>query len=275
MTEKESIELGGIQKTLLFPLWGRAAESKKHNPLLVDHTAVQIIERINYDFTSFVKGLSPVSQNGWVVRSLLMDKIIKGFITKHPKATIVDIGCGLDTTFERVDNGSIRWYDLDLPDTIALRKKFFQENERRSFISSSFLDHKWLEGIIVDDSLLFIAAGVFYYFEEKEIKIFIQRISGMFPDCEIAFDATSPFGVRMANKMVLKKVVMDEKSILKWGIKKAKDLEVWDSRISVLSEEPFFKHFRTKMSQKLWIPLFISDITKMQYLIHLKIDRVT
>ena len=104
MTKKEKIILGDIQKTLLFPLWGRAIESKKTDPLLVDNTAIRIIESIDYDFDIFKKGISDISQLGWVVRSLLIDRIITQFIAKHPKATIVDIGCGLDTTFDRIDH---------------------------------------------------------------------------------------------------------------------------------------------------------------------------
>jgi len=271
MIKKEKIELGDIQKTLLFPLWGRAFESKKSAPLLVDNTAVNIIESIDYDFSKFTQELSCISQLGWVVRSLLTDKIIKQFITKHPNATIVNVGCGLDTTFERVDNGLIRWYDLDLPDTIELRKKFFKENERRKFISTSFLDSDWLNNLIIDDNVLFVSAGVFYYFEEEQIKSFFKRIVQMFPGSEIVFDATSPFGIKMANKMVLKKGGMDERSFLKWGIRNAKDIESWDKKIIVMSQKPFFKSIQTRVNLKSRIQLFFSDTTKIQYLIHLKI----
>ena len=239
--------------------------------MLVDNTAVNIIESIDYDFSKFAQELSSISQLGWVVRSLLTDKIIKQFITSHPKATIVNIGCGLDTTFERVNNGLIRWYDLDLPDTIELRKKFLKENERRRFISSSFLDSYWLNNLSIDDNVLFVSAGVFYYFEEEQIKSFLKRIVQMFPGSEIIFDAASPFGVKMANKMVLKKGGMDERSFLKWGIKNAKDLESWDERIIVLSAKPFFKNIQTRVKLKSRIQLFFSDMTKIQYLIHLKI----
>jgi len=273
MINKEKIELGDIQKTLLFPLWGRAFESKKRDPLLVDNTAVNIIESLDYDFNKFTQELSCISQLGWVVRSMLTDKIIKQFLTKHPNATIVDIGCGLDTTFERVDNTLIRWYDLDLPDTIELRKKFFKETERRKFIPSSFLDSEWLNKIIVDDNVLFVSAGVFYYFEEDQIKSFFKRIIQVFPGSEIVFDASSPFGIKMANKMVLKRGGMDERSFLKWGIKHAKDIESWDKKIIVMSEKPFFKSIQTRVKLKSRIQLFFSDTTKIQYLIHLKIKK--
>ena len=139
MTEKIKIELGNVQKTLFLPLWGRAVESKKRKPMLVDETAVRIIEQVDYDFAPMTANLEELSQIAWIKRSLICDQVIDKFLAQYPAGTIVNVGCGLDTTFERVDNGKLRWYDLDLPDVIALRSKFIQESERRTFIASSFL----------------------------------------------------------------------------------------------------------------------------------------
>jgi O-methyltransferase involved in polyketide biosynthesis len=271
MKEKSTMRLGNIQKTLILPLWGRAVETQKSNPLLIDKTAVEIIRKIDYDFDAISKEMSEISQLGWVVRSLLIDRIINRFIEKHPETTIVNIGCGLDTTFERIDNGLIRWYDLDLPDTIELRKKFIQENDRRKYIQSSFLDPEWLNDLIIKDNILFIAAGVFYYFEERQIQDFFHTISDMFPGSEIVFDAASPIGIKMANKMVIRKSGMDEKSFLIWGIKRAKDIQLWDNRIDILGEDLFFKKIKKKLPFGTRIKLSFSDMFRMQYLIHLKI----
>jgi O-methyltransferase involved in polyketide biosynthesis len=135
---KEKIILGNTQKTLLLPLWGRAVESQKEEPLLADKKAVEIIEKIDFNFDAFSKSFSIISQLGWVVRSVLIDQVVKQFIEKHPNATIVNIGCGLDTTFERTDNGTIRWYDLDLPDTIELRKKILQRAKEENLLHVHF-----------------------------------------------------------------------------------------------------------------------------------------
>jgi O-methyltransferase involved in polyketide biosynthesis len=271
MSEKVKIELGNIQRTLLLPLWGRAVETQKKEPLLVDKTAVEIVEKIDCDFSVMSKDLSAISLFGWIRRSLLIDETIKQFIEKHPEATIVNIGCGLDTTFERIDNGTIRWYDLDMPDTIALRRKFIQESERRQYIASSFLDYDWLKRLIIEDNILFVTAGVFYYFEEFQIKNFLHRIADLFPGSEIVFDATSPIGAKMANKMVIKNSGLDEKSFLKWGVKNSKIIEAWDNRIIVLNEVSLFKHARKGRDLKTKIGILISDIFKIQYMIHLKI----
>ena len=271
MSEKMKINLGDVQKTLLLPLWGRAVETKKKEPLLVDRTAVEIMDTIDCDFSAITRNLSEISQLGWIGRSLSFDKIINGFIKKRPKATIVNIGCGFDTTFERIDNGTIEWFDLDLPDVIEVRKQFIRESARRKFIAQSFLDDEWLNLLKNKEDILFIAAGVLYYFEEQEIRDFLGKIVATFPECEIAFDATSPIGMRMANKMVIKNSGMDEKSFLKWGLKSANELLQWDARMEITEEFSCFENVRIGLPYKIRIEILLSDILKMQYTVHLKI----
>ena len=270
MTGKISLRLGDVQKTLMLPLLGRAIESKKKDPLLVDKKAIEIINNIDYDFQTLADKISPLSQLGWVVRSYLIDEIIKNYLEHYPTATIVNIGCGFDTTFERIDNGEVIWYDLDLPDVIEQRKNFVNESDRRKFLACSFLDYKWFDEINERENILFISAGVFYYFKENDIKSFIKKIADCYPKSELVFDATSPFGIKMANKMVIKKSGLDEKSFLNWGIKNAKEIQQFDNRIKIVSEKTFFKTCKQRLTIATKIATTFSDIMKIQYLIHIK-----
>ena len=156
MSDKIDINLENVQKTLLLPLWGRAIEYQKKDPLILDKTANEMVTRLNYDFSQITNNVREISRLGWVARSLTFDKITKQFLEKHPKATIVNIGCGLDTTFDRIDNGKLIWYDLDLPDVIELRRKFIKEHSRRHFIVNSFLNYEWLEELVIEENILFI-----------------------------------------------------------------------------------------------------------------------
>ena len=180
MTERININLGNVQKTLFLPLWGRAEETKKKKPMLVDRTAARIIGQVDYDFSQMTQNLDDLSQIAWIKRSLICDQVIRKFLESYPEGTIVNIGCGLDTTFDRIDNGKLKWYDLDLSDVIELRRKFIQESGRRKFIASSFLENEWLNGIEVKGNVFFIAAGVLYYFEENQVKDFILRLTDKF-----------------------------------------------------------------------------------------------
>jgi O-methyltransferase involved in polyketide biosynthesis len=244
-------------------------ETRKRKPLLVDETAVNIIDQVDYDFSQITQNMDDLSQIAWIKRSLICDQVIKQFLKSHPEGTIVNVGCGLDTTFERIDNGKLTWYDLDLPDVIELRKRFIQENERRKFIASSFLDKEWLDKIEIKGNVLVIAAGVLYYFEESQVKDFIICLTDKFPGSEILFDVASPVGVRIANKKVVESSGLDEKSHLKWGLKNRKDIPAWDSRIKIIRTYYYFRTVR--MSLRNIMMGMMSDYMGIQYMLHLKL----
>jgi len=269
MAEKIRINLGNVQKTLFLPLWGRAEESKKQKPLLVDETAIRIIEQVDFDFSQITQNIDDLSQIAWIKRSLCCDEVIKEFLTRYPEGTIVNIGCGLDTTFERIDNGKLKWYDLDLPDVIELRSKFVKENVRRKFIVASFLEKGWLENIEISGNVLFIAAGVFYYFEESTIKEFIIRLIDTYPNSEILFDVSSPLGVKVANKKVVERSGLDEQSHLVWGLENKENILSWDARIRIIETYYYYQTqvigIRNRLMGKL------SDILGIQYMIHLRL----
>lgn len=272
MTEKITVDLGSVQKTLFMPLWGRAIESKKKCPLLVDKTAEAIIEKVNYDFARLGKNTSAITQSAWIMRSIYVDLVVKAFLVRYPQGTIVNVGCGLDTTFERVDNGQLLWYDLDLPDVISLRKKFVTETDRRHFIAASLFEAKWLNDLHIEAGVLFIAAGVFYYFAEEEIKGFLRHLANRFPEAEIIFDACSPLGMTIANRMVIQKSGLDEKSHLQWGLANPKTILSWDPRFRILHTYYYFVGTMSHiLPLKTRLVGMFFDIFKVQYLLYLKI----
>lgn len=273
MPIKIPLQLQNVQKTLLLPLWGRAVETQKKKPALLDTTAAEIIKKIDYDFSTIAINTSTISQLGWIARSLHIDRTINRFIHEYPRATIVNIGCGLDTTFERIDNGKIYWYDLDLPPVISLRREFIHENERRKFLACSFLDGTWLRQLNIVDNIMFIAAGVFYYFEENEIKIFFINLADLFPESEIVFDACSPLGVKVANKKVIQNSGMDEKAVLTWGFESARKIRQWDSRIILVDEYRIFRNVRKNLNFKNKIGTLISDSLNIMFMVHLRFKK--
>jgi O-methyltransferase involved in polyketide biosynthesis len=272
MTNRVNINLGNVQKTLFLPLWGRAVETRKNKPLLVDETAVRIIGQIDYDFSQITQNLDELSQIAWIKRSQFCDRVTKNFLKSYPEGTIVNLGCGLDTTFERIDNGKLRWYDLDLADVIELRKKFIKENERRKFIAASFLERDWLDNIEVEGNVLFIAAGLFYYFKENEIKEFIIRLIDSYTGSEILFDVSSPIGVKIANKKVIESSGLDKKSFLTWGLKNKKDMLTWDSRIRIVGTYYYFRTLRIGI-RNIFMGM-LSDFLGIQYMVHLRLGSI-
>lgn len=117
--------LNGVSETLLVPLWARAVEAKHPDPIIKDVKAAEIMQEIEYDFAK-LDGEWP-TQISVVVRTELLDRATEAFINRHPDAVIINIGCGLDTRFSRLDNGKVQWYDLDLPEVINTRQHFLMK----------------------------------------------------------------------------------------------------------------------------------------------------
>jgi O-methyltransferase involved in polyketide biosynthesis len=272
MDTRIKVELGDVQKTLFMPVWARAAESKKDKPVLIDKTAVQITESVDFDFKHMSENTPEISQLSWIARCMRYDMILKDFEKNHPDGTVVNIGCGLDTTYERLNSGSIMWYDLDLPDVIELKKKFLNETEKRKFISCSFLDTKWFNDIEIKDKVLFISAGVFVYFNEPEIKNFLLKVTDKFEGSELFFDVTSPKGVEFANQ-VIRKSTTDPQSFFKWGLSDKSVITSWDKRIKLIDTYHTFKIDGFNLSSENKIIAIISDSLDVQYMLHLEIKK--
>lgn len=118
---------------MLITLWAKAEERHYSPPFLIDKKAEEMIPQIDYDFSKFNK--SKFSQAGVCLRVSLIDKEAQTFISAHPDTVVIQLGAGLDARYERLGSPTVtHWYELDLPEVIELRKKFFEENDRRTFI---------------------------------------------------------------------------------------------------------------------------------------------
>jgi O-methyltransferase involved in polyketide biosynthesis len=192
--DKVRVKLTGISETPLFPLWARAKISRDHPLLFCDAKAVELVEKIDYDFSTlaaipFEGNLLPI-----VARARHFDDRIKAYMTAHPHASVVNIGAGLDTTFYRVDNGAIHWYDLDLPPVIAFRKELIPETDRSTCIAQSFLDPSWCADVAYRDGVFMVAGGVLRYFDESRVKQLLAMLADNFPGGEIVFNVSSRKG---------------------------------------------------------------------------------
>jgi O-methyltransferase involved in polyketide biosynthesis len=271
MTKSKEINLGSVQETMLLPLWGRAVESQKQKPLLVDDKAVSIINSIPYDFTTISKNIRKLTAASWIARSIFFDREISDFIKDHSYATIINIGCGLDTTFDRIDNGKINWIDLDLPDAIELRKQYFKESDRRRFVAKSVFDITWYNDIPNKDNVMLVMAGVLYYFTESEIKKLFEDIHSLVPSAELIFDHASKLGVKLSNEQVIKRGGMNESAFLKWSIDNISEIEKWGNYIKVISNMPMYKEHKKNFPFYKRIGMKISDRLRIMSLAHIRI----
>jgi O-methyltransferase involved in polyketide biosynthesis len=185
MTGRQFAELGDVQQTLFVPLSARAAESRRKHPALRDPRAVEILDSIDVD---------AVYTKNWggfimVTRTLIFDWWVREFLSQHPAGTVIELGTGLNTRFERVDNGQCHWIDLDLPDTIEVRRRFFTDTDRRQMVAASVLDDSWHEVVAaLPPPYFFVSDGVLVYLEEDAVKGALARIASRFGGSLVAFD---------------------------------------------------------------------------------------
>ena len=199
----DTMNLGSVQETMLMPLWGRAFEMKKEHPLLVDAKAGEIVGAMDYDFSAIEKNIDPLTRAAWIARSLYFDMEIRAFQAAHPGCSVINIGCGLDTTYDRVNDGMSAWYELDLPDVIRLRKHYISEEPNRKFIAASVFDDGWYGAIENKRSAMILFAGVLYYFEEERVRRLFGDFKERFETADIIFDYCSRKGLEITNKRVI------------------------------------------------------------------------
>jgi O-methyltransferase involved in polyketide biosynthesis len=186
MEDKHQVRLGAVQQTLFIPLAARASQTQRKHPLLRDPKAVEMVRSIDYEAAKYGQGAG-----GWVtvLRTAIIDFWVRSFLAAHPAGTVVEIGTGLNTRFERVDNGQVHWFDLDLPDTIELRRTFFADTERRRMVAASVLDEDWLPVVAQSRGpYFFVADGVLVYLPEGQVGQALGRIVEQFPGALIALD---------------------------------------------------------------------------------------
>ena len=148
-----------------------------------------MVQSIDWDFRRFNQRRRVV---GCILRTAGFVEWVKGFLGRHPEGTVVEIGAGLNTRFERLDNGSVHWFDLDLPDTVELRRKFFTDSARRVTLAASVLDPGWMAAVRESPGpYCFVAEAVFVYLTEPEVKATLAQIAANFPRLSIAFDTAT------------------------------------------------------------------------------------
>ena len=277
-SEKMKIELGGVAETLLLPLWFRAKHNEKQNPLLLDPMASKIVRRVDYDYRRIDRSMHGLTSFWnpewgdlyWVIRAKNFDDALKEFMDRHPKAVVVNIGAGLDTTFYRVDNGSIRWYDIDLPDVMDLRRRLIPETDRCTCIAKSLFDFSWFDDIgKPEEGLIMLACGVFWYFGEDDVKLIIHSLANRFHGAEIVFDALSRIAAIITTRFVRGSA---NKEARPRSILTAKKVCKWDTNVEVVEEYANWAHIHRDPSWK-WrtiMQMNVTDRVKSNRVIHLR-----
>ena len=225
---------------MLIPLYGRARMSELYPELIYDNEAVRIFSEMDMDFSKIENAFGEYGGVCYLSRARCIDTEVSEFLKQYPNSTVVNIGSGLDTTFSRVDNGKVLWYNLDLPDAIAYRQGLILPCERSVDIPKSVFDDTWLDAITLGSGgrLLLIAAGVFMYLEDTLLREMMQKVIARFPQGELFFDAASGIGYKISNRMV--KNSGNNGAEMHFYVNGAKPLYAWSPKVKSVEIIPFF-----------------------------------
>ena len=236
---KYKIEKNTVQETLIIPLYSRKLCSRLYPNLYRDETAVRLINEIDYDFSVAEKNSRSLMQRfGALEVAMRQNDLaweVRDYLKDHPKAAVVNLGCGLDSTGRSCDNGSCKIYNLDFPDVIAVRNELLPADEREENIPCDLNNTKWFEKIDASGGAIFFASGVFYYFLTEQVKALVQAMAVVFHGGVLVFDAANRAAVKMIAKTWLKSAKIKDVCAY-FAVSDAKDeLSLWDNRLQVTS----------------------------------------
>ncbi|MGQ0776828.1 MAG: class I SAM-dependent methyltransferase [Pseudonocardiales bacterium] len=216
---KEKIVLTGEMETLLITLYAKAQDNRLTNPILGDRMAEDVLGRIDYDFARFTVDVSVVVTS----RAKQLDTWTREFLAKHSDATVLHLGCGLDSRVFRVDPpASVRWYDVDQPEVIELRQRLFPARDGCRLIGCSVTDPGWIEDLPADSPAMVIAEGLLCYLADDDVHRLLARLTSHFHSGEMVFDAFSRLGIRLTRNHPSLQMTG---ATLRWGLSNPRRLE--------------------------------------------------
>ena len=234
---KYKIEKNTVQETLIIPLYARKMCSELYPTLYYDETASELIDKIDYDFSDVAeKSKSLMQRFGFLEVAMRQNDLaweVRDYLSTHPNATVVNLGCGLDNTGRFCDNGKCKIYNLDFPDVIAVRNQLLPAGEREINIATDLNDLSWLEKIDASDGIVLFAAGVFYYFRTEQVKKLVQAMSNVFGGGRMVFDAAGKTAVKMIAKTWLKESKIKDVGAYFSVSNAKKELSLWSRDMSI------------------------------------------
>jgi len=233
--ETKKIRLIKEKETYLHTLYGKALDARVEHPILGDRFAAEAVDRIDYDFKKLK--LPKGGEISLPLRARHFDQWTRAFLAENPEGTVLHLGCGLDTRVYRIDPGpKVRWFDVDLPDVIALREQLYPEREGYRRIGASVTDLAWLDAIPGDSPVFAIGEGLFMYLRENEATALLRRITEQFPSGQIAFDGYSGPMVRLLSRVANMRGTKIE---LHWGVDDPHDLEKQVPKLKLVENVSF------------------------------------
>ncbi len=245
--QKYHIEKNTVQETLIIPLFGRLVCSERFPQLFSDPEAKRICGMLDYDFDEKRKkmesaaglfGALEVAQRQYDVACE-----IKDYLKEYPEASVVNLGCGLDDTIGKCDNGSCKGFNIDMPDVTEIRNELLPASDREINIACDLNDYSWMDNISSENGIILFATGVFYYFRTEEVKALFNELAKRFPDGVLVFDSCNSRGAKMMTKTWLKEAGINDVGAF-FSLEDENELKHWSNNFKTVSAKSYMRGYR-------------------------------
>ena len=244
---KHHIEKNTVQETLIIPLFGRLVCSEHFPELFSDPEAERICDALDYDFAEKRKKMeSPAGLFGALEvaqRQYDLRCEVEAYLREHPKAAVVNLGCGLDDTFRKADNGLCHGFNLDLPDVIEVRNELLPEGEREKNIACNLNDFAWMDCVDASNGAVFFAAGVFYSFKTEDVKKLFAAMAERFPGAVLVFDSCNERGAKLMRSTWLKEAGITDVSAF-FSLESERELTDWSKHFAFVTAKSYMRGYR-------------------------------
>ena len=239
--DMQHVNLTGIPETMLWTLHNRASEAMRPDAWFHDQQAVQLYQHIDYDFLRSFG--APDSSHA--MRSLIFDAVVKQWLIANPGGTVVELACGLETQFQRCDDGKVQWLCVDIEEAITTRERFIQPSERCRHLGKSALDLRWMDEVDTSHGVFVTAQGLFMYLDETEVKHLLIAIFNQFSGVELMFDVIPRwFSQKTMRANGWYKTKSYRMPAMPWGVNNSEVdalLRTWSPKIKEVRHLPYYR----------------------------------
>lgn len=281
--EKKSIVLSDVEETGLLTLYCKVIESQSENPIIIDQKAVEAVKILD----PILKGSPSKLQQRLVARKIdrravvhialrarKYDNYALEFLKKDACAVIVNMGCGMDTRFYRIDNGTLRFFDVDLPEMIAFKSKLIDQNDRYQMIPASIFDTNWMDTVEKTGlkKVMFLAEGLFMYLQPEKVRQLVLAMRERFPGSEMVCEVVRKQWTRggwgkMVSMKMSRRLSVGKSAGYHFGLEYPREMESWHPGIQFVDQWSYFESDDEKLGY-MRIFRFLQYFRETQYTVH-------
>jgi len=234
-TDAHKVDLHGAPATLLVTLYAKALDYCSPHPILNDERAAQIVEQVDYDFERITGFGDSVMM---AIRARQYDQWLNEFLTRHRDAVVLNLGCGLDTRVSRIDPPTpVRWFDVDFPEVIDLRKKFYTDSTNYTMLAACLSNERWLDQVPRDLPAAIVAEGVFEYMQVEDVKALLKRLTSHFAEGQVIFDCLSSLAVKAGRTQLETKTG----AVHRWAVDDIREIDALEPRLRRINDLSLLK----------------------------------